>query len=85
MTQTRRKQKEELVQQGNRLKKQIKALYDSLDRKGRLKLKVELLKGDLGETVIRCLFNGTYDSNPRQDSIEVMEDVLASFGKAKAS
>lgn len=85
MNQTRAKQKEEQVKQGNRLKRDIKALYDSLEQADRIKLKLKLMEGGvLRDTVIRCLFNGTYESNPRQDSIEVMEDVLATFGKAKA-
>ena len=85
MTQTRAQQREELRKQGDRLKQQVKALAKTLDRKGRLKLKLRLMEGDIGETVARELLNGTYQANPRQDLLEVMEDVLASFGKARAS
>lgn len=75
----------QMKKQGERLKKEIKALADRLDKKGRLKLKIALMESDASETAARLLINGDYRYSPRKDLIETIEGVLTSFGKAKAS
>lgn len=78
--------RDEQHRSGERLKKEIKALADTLDRKGRLKLKLALqLSGEISETVARLLMNGDYEKSPRRETIETMEGALASFRKARAT
>lgn len=84
MTVNREKQRQELKEQGERLKARVKAFTATLDKTGQFKFKLALMEKGVSETVARRLMTGIYERHPRQELIEILEDVLANFGKAKA-
>lgn len=77
--------REELQRRAEQAKRQIHALASKTNDIGRRKMKLALQVGGASETVARLLINGEYGRNPRQDLVENMEEVVARFGKAKAS